>query len=487
MNTKITNIAKNTSYFTFALIIQKILSFTYFIIIARAISPDDLGKYYFAISFTTIFSIFIDFGLANVLTREIARPETNRAEDNKGKANKYLGIVMAIKIPMAVLSWLTAIFIINFMGLSDTIKYLVYLSSICMILDSFTTTLYSVIRGFHNLIYESIGSILFMATALITGIVILKFNLGLVWLMNGLVFASIFNIIFSLIVIKTRFRLNLRPIYSIKLIKMIFAITWPFAAYAIFQKLYTYLDSVMLTTLAGERYNGLYQIPFKIINALQFFPLAFIATVYPAFSLYWHSNKEQVMITFERAMNYLIIISVPISIGTFALADKIIILFNDQYTEAILPLQITMLALIFMFMNYPIGALLNACDRQKDNTRNMMIVLISSVIINLFLIPIYKTIGASITVLVTNILMFILGIYCVPKMISLRIGLLLKFFLKILLSAIVMGFAVYYLKNFLNIFLVVLISGIIYFLLVFIFKTIKREDIVSIYHSFIKS
>lgn len=487
MSTKIANIAKNTSYFTIALIIQKIISFTYFTIIARAISPDDLGKYYFAISFTTIFSIFIDFGLANVLTREIARPEINEMGEGKEKANKYLGLVLAIKMPLAILSWLAVVIIINLMGLSDTIKYLVYLSSICMVLDSFTATFYAVIRGFHNLIYESIGSILFMATALITGIMILKLNLGLVWLMNGLVLASVVNILFSLIVITIKFRLSLRPIFNSKLIKTIFAITWPFAVYAIFQKLYTYLDSVMLTTLAGDKYNGLYQIPFKIINALQFLPLAFIATVYPAFSLYWRNNKEQVRITFERAMNYLIIISVPISIGTFALADKIVFLFKDQYTEATLPLQITMLALIFMFINYPIGALLNACDRQKDNTRNMMIVLISSVIINLILIPTYRAIGASITVLITNILMFILGIYYVPKIITLRASALLKFFFKILLSALVMGFAVYYLKNFLNIFIVVFISGIIYLLLVFAFKAIKREDISSIYHSFIKS
>jgi O-antigen/teichoic acid export membrane protein len=231
----------------------------------------------------------------------------------------------------------------------------------------------------------------------------------------------------------------------------------------------------------------LYQIPFKIINALQFLPLAFIATVYPAFSSYWLNNRNQIMITFERAMNYLIIISLPISIGIFALADKIVYLFKDQYNDAILPLQITMLALIFMFINYPVGAILNACDKQKDNTRNMLVVLIVSVIMNLILIPIYKTIGASITLLATNILMFILGIYCVPKIITLRIGVIFKFFLKIFLAALIMGLLVFYLKNFLNIFVVVIISGTIYFLLIFAFRAVKREDITSIYHSFIKS
>ena len=66
---KIANIAKNTSYLTLALVFQKIISFTYFTLLARYIGPASLGKYYLALSFTTIFAIFIDLGFANVLIR----------------------------------------------------------------------------------------------------------------------------------------------------------------------------------------------------------------------------------------------------------------------------------------------------------------------------------------------------------------------------------------------------------------------------------
>ena len=105
MSPKIANIAKNTSYFTLALILQKVISFTYFIIIARALGPEDLGKYYFAISFTTIFAIFIDLGLANVLTREVAKTEE--------KAAQFLNAVLAIKIPLAVISFGALIIMVN--------------------------------------------------------------------------------------------------------------------------------------------------------------------------------------------------------------------------------------------------------------------------------------------------------------------------------------------------------------------------------------
>ncbi|MCK5358508.1 MAG: oligosaccharide flippase family protein, partial [Elusimicrobiales bacterium] len=101
MAQRINNIAKNTSYFTFALILQKVLSFTYFTILARNLVPEQLGKYYLAISFTTIFAIFIDLGMANVLTREIAKA--------KNMASAYLGAIIAIKLPLAIFSLIAAI------------------------------------------------------------------------------------------------------------------------------------------------------------------------------------------------------------------------------------------------------------------------------------------------------------------------------------------------------------------------------------------
>ncbi len=90
MTEKITSIARNTSYFTLALVIQKVISLSYFTIYARVLGPGDLGQYYFAISITSIFSIFIDFGLGNVITREIAK--------RSDKAAALLGNVLSMKL-----------------------------------------------------------------------------------------------------------------------------------------------------------------------------------------------------------------------------------------------------------------------------------------------------------------------------------------------------------------------------------------------------
>jgi O-antigen/teichoic acid export membrane protein len=147
-------------------------------------------------------------------------------------------------------------------------------------------------------------------------------------------------------------------------------------------------------------------------------------------------------------------------------------------------MQIIIMALLFIFVSFPIGSLLNACDRQKINTINMIVVTVFSVILNLFLISKYQAVGASLTVLFTNFLMFILGIIQVEKIIEYNKKKIILVFLKSLLAAIIMGAGVWYFKFSISIFILVAGGGIFYFIFLFLFGGFKKEDIVSICRSF---
>jgi O-antigen/teichoic acid export membrane protein len=473
--TKIHNIAKNTSYLTVALILQKVISFAYFTMLARYLGPADLGKYYFAISFTTIFAILIDLGFANVLTREVAKDQT--------RAERLLGNILGLKIPLAIFAIFAVFISINSFHYDPLVKILVYISCISMVLDSFTFTFFSVARGKHNLKYESISSIVFQLIVLVVGYSALLLNGGLIPAMAALALASLYNFIYSWLIVAGKLKVIIKIFYDKPVIRDIIKISWPFAVYAIFQRLYMYLDSVLLAFFAGNEQVGLYQVAFKIIFALQFLPMAFTASLYPAMSAYWKDNREQLVISFERAINYLIIISWPIIIGIVLLADKIVLLFKVGYNGAILPLQISIISLFFIFINFPIGSLLNACDRQRRNTFNMGIATIVSVILNLILIPRFQAVGASVTVLITNLVMFLLGIFLVRKIISYRPAKNLIVFFKSLAAAILMGTTILFGKVYLNIFILIPIGGILYFYFLYLFGGFKKNDISSVFKS----
>lgn len=473
--TKIHNIARNTSYLTLALILQKIISFTYFIILTRALGVEMMGQYYAALSFTTIFAIFIDLGFANTLTREVAK--------HQEQAQDWLANVVALKIPLSILTLILALVSARIMNNNSLAYSLILISSICMVLDSFTNTFFAAARGFHNLKYESISSVIFQLIVLVFGYLALLRGYGVKMAMAVLALASIYNFVYSFIIVRYRLNLKWRPVFQKKFIINIFNISWPFALFAISQRLYTYLDSVMIGILANYHQVGVYQIAFKIIFALQFLPMAFTASLYPAMSSYWLNNKPQLVLSFERAVNYLIIISLPIIGGVMALDDKIIALFKAG-DEAIWPLRISILALFFIFVNFPIGSLLNACDRQRRNLFFMFIVTLASVIANFILIPKYAAIGASITVLLTSAIMFFLGIFEVRKIIDYKAKKNLATLGKSLWAAALMGVIVYYGKNYLPILVATTIGGILYFIFLYLVGGFKKQDIKSVYLSF---
>ncbi|MFH1822397.1 MAG: polysaccharide biosynthesis C-terminal domain-containing protein, partial [Patescibacteria group bacterium] len=130
--------------------------------------------------------------------------------------------------------------------------------------------------------------------------------------------------------------------------------------------------------------------------------------------------------------------------------------------------------------------LLNACDKQKINTINMGITLAVSIILNLILIPKLQTIGASITVVATNILMFILGMFWVPTIIKFRPKKIIYPFLKSLLAGIIMGVLIYLLKEKLYFAWVIILGAVAYFLSLFLIGGFRKEDVASIFNSFIK-
>ncbi|MFA7050037.1 MAG: flippase [Patescibacteria group bacterium] len=474
---KVKNIAKNTSYLTMALIIQKVISFLYFVILARNLDPSDLGKYYFAISFTTIFAIFIDLGLVNYLTRETAK--------DRKEAGGLLSNILGMKLVFGFFTVLAVFLFINILGDYDILsKQLVYISSICMVLDSFTLTFFGSARGFHNLKFESVSSVLFQLIVLFFGYLFIYLKMDLRIIMTSLVLASIFNFFYSYLILKYKIKLAVKISFDFKFIKKIILFSLPFALFGIFQRLYTYLDSVLLSFFSGDYSVGIYQVSFKIIFALQFLPMAFTASLYPAMSYYWKENREQLKITFRRSIDYLLLISVPISFGIFLLSDKIISIFKEGYLEANWPLKISIISLIFIFLNFPIGSLLNACDKQAKNTRNMLITLIFSVVLNIFLIPRFGVVGASVVVLLSNILMFVLGIIESKKIIVYKFKENFSIFLKILFSSFLMGIFIFILKDSLNIFLLCLLSAIIYFLLIFFLGGFKKDEIIYIINSF---
>ncbi|MFA5128589.1 MAG: flippase [Patescibacteria group bacterium] len=467
-------IARNTIYLTIATVGQKVLAFLYFILIARLAGVEGTGKYFFVVSFTTIFSIFVDLGLSSVLIRETAK--------KREMAGKYLGNILGAKVVLGVLAYLAVVFVINIIDYPAATKLMVYLSGIVMLLDSFNVTFYAVFRGHQNLRYESVGVVVSEILIIIFGGVSLILHAPLYFLLLALMSGSLFNFFFSSILLWKKTDIRPRLMMDKSILISLFKIAYPFALAGIFVKVYSYLDSVLLSKMVGDIAVGFWSVAYKLTYAFQFIPMAFAAAVFPAMSAYYVSDKTMLRKTFERVLFYLAILALPIAFGIFSLAEPLVLkIYGASYIPSILPLQVAIFAVVFIFLNYPVSSLLNATDRQMANTTILGISMFVNVVLNVILIPRFSYLGAAISTVISHTLLFILGLIFVGRVVDYNKKFIFGALFKIVISAGAMSAVIIYLRPYVYWIFLVPVGAAIYFCLLFLLRGMEWRDVKNIF------
>ncbi|MEA2064807.1 MAG: flippase [Patescibacteria group bacterium] len=473
-------IARNTSYLTLAFIIQKILVFLYIPIIARNIGTEMLGKYFFALSFTTIFSIFIDAGLNPILIRETAK--------YKDKANKYINAVLTLKFFFSFVTLFAVWIITNILGFDFYTRSLIYIASIVMLFDSFTLNFYALLRSRQILKYESFGVIGYQILTVSLGVMVLLTTKSVGMLIACLAIASFANFIYSGYWAIKITKIRIKFISDKKFFKYLAMSALPFLLAGIFNRVYTHIDIVLISKLIGDAYTGWYGVANRLTFSLQFIPAAFIAAIYPAMSSYFEHSKEKLKEISEKSIIYLMFIIFPISFGAIALGREIILFFyGNKFENSIMPLQLLMVSLIFVFLYYPIGSLLNASNRQKMNTANMGIAMAVNVALNFILIPKFYLIGAATASIASQFLMFIFGLYQANKIVKFNKKLLITKFVQHIITVSIMAAGVFFAKQFINWMILIPTSAVFYFYFLYLIGGISKQDISKIIYSIRRS
>ncbi len=464
------SIAKNTTYMMLASIAQKLISLTYFTIIARTLGAERTGTYTAALAMTTIFVVFVDLGYTNVFIRE--------ASKYKEKMQELFSNVLFGKMFFAILSYIALFFTVQALGFNAEFRMLVYLSGITMLFDSLHLTLYGALRAAGNLTYESLGLMGSQLLAMALGLIFLSQGLPILFLILAFTVASIANILYAGYIVYRSCGLRLIPRYNRETFKLLSFVAIPFALAAIFGRAYSYIDVIFLKKMAGDAEVGYYSTPSKISFAFQFIPMALIASLYPKFSEFFVSNKERLVRVFLDSIKFLFIIALPISIGIYILAEDIILLvFTDEYIHSVEPLKILVVSLVFSFLSFPIGAFLNACSKQTAQTIITGIILALNIILNIILIPKMGAVGAAWSALVANIMLGVLGYCVIPRIVKLPHASILKTMLRISVSGLVMGAAVWFASQYFHVLFSIVVGALVYVAMLFISKSISKSEI----------
>jgi O-antigen/teichoic acid export membrane protein len=463
-------IAKNTSFITGASVLQKVFSFVYFTLVARTIGVEATGQYTFALAFTTVFVIFIDLGFGQVLIREGAK--------QKEKLQQYFSNILFAKLFLGLITYTVLYSIVSQSNYAPLTQTLILISGVTMLFDSLHLSCYGVLRALQELKYEAYGIIGSQAFTLLIGSFFLFTDAPLSLLMLAFLIPSMCNVIYVCSVLIKKHHIYPTPSYNKKVLRPLIHMMIPFAIAAVFARLYSYADTLILAHIAGESAVGLYSVPYKITYAFQFIPLALGAALYPKFSHSFEHDPAQIPVLLRHAIVYLFLSVIPIAVGLSVLAPTIIpFIYTDAYTGSVLTLQILLAGLVFSFFTFPLGALLNACNKQRTQTTIVICALILNVALNIILIPQYSIIGAALSALVGNIFFVICELFAARSLVQGWFARAHTTLLKIAAAGALMGACVWYSTQYVHFLISIGIGAIVYIVALFVTRVFTTDSL----------
>ena len=199
-------------------------------------------------------------------------------------------------------------------------------------------------------------------------------------------------------------------------------------------------DTLMLNWLRGDGETGIYSAAFRLMEGTLLVPQAIALAAYPTLSRIFHEGAPIGPLR-QKLQQWLLIFSLPLLTGGIILAPALIGMFTEEFQPSTFCLQVLLLALPAIFLNYLLGTVLRSIDRQALNLYSSIVALISNFLLNLLLIPPFGASGAGIATVCTQFIYFLMLLLFIRR----NLGRLPQkpYLLKLLVSAIVMGVVIY--------------------------------------------
>ena len=472
--TTLRRIAINTVFLLISQAVNLLLTFFYMTCMARYLGPAGYGILTFALAFTSIFGVFTDFNLQLLIAREVARDEK--------AVSKYLANITVIKIILCIITYILLAAVINLMGYPWQTVQVVYLLGLSVLFTAFSQMFYAIFQSFQRLEFQAIGQMLNAVLMTLLVIVAINFKLDVVVFGYMYVASAAAVLLYCFLAWKLKvsriIELPHYPVFGVNwgFWKETFRHALPFGLSAVFVMVFYWISTVMLSLMKGDEAVGLYNAPYRLVLVLSFIPAAFVGALYPAMSKLINTAPEAFRRYYETTIKYLLIMAVPLGIGTTILAKEIILLiFGSQYEGSVTALQVLIWSEVFIFASQPMGNLFNSLNKQKIVTWITGVCLIVNVGLNLVLIPVWGVVGAAITTALTEGLSLLVSYIYVIRLGYGPAKSDIFAMVKMILAGAVMAVFLLLLHQ-LNLFILIAAAAVVYLVTLILIRGIDRQE-----------
>jgi O-antigen/teichoic acid export membrane protein len=384
------------------------LNFIALLIIARSAGVDGFGIFSFVLAFSGLFQLVADFGLSNILVREIST--------HRGQLDRYLGAAKSLIWILSFLTFAIMVGTIHLIGRSPEVVRLSYLMGLAVLAMFHVTGYAAVFRAFEVMELNALGFVLHKVFLLGCVLLTIFVEGGLTGFALSYLAANLALWGFNYLLVRRRY-VRPRMIMDRPLWRELLTEAYPLGIGMILRRATWHVDSLLLTWLSLPSAVGLYNAAYRIIQSISLLPMALTIPLYPVFSRMAESSHETLWAAYQKSLKFLGIVSIPMAVGLSVLSERIIgLLYGEAYLPSAQALTVLSWVVVLLFPTSLYLYLYTALGRQRLYTFCVGASLGINIVLDLVLIPTFGFMGACYATLIAEIVLFGLGYYGLVKL-----------------------------------------------------------------------
>lgn len=377
---------------------------------ARVLGLTAVGKYNFASSIVSYFTLLAALGFTMYAVRE-----GSKYRDNEKDINEFSSEVFSINIYSMLFSCLLLLFSVLFIDKLKDYTVLLLIFGFRIILN--TIGVNWIFTIFEDFTFPAIASCVMEVLSIACMLLFVHspedlyiYAISSVIAYNG---AGLFMFLYVRNYVDLRF-IARPPLKHLKPILIIFSLE-------LGMSIYVNSDLTVLGWMEGDDATGLYSTAATIYKILKQILNALNMVVLPRIAYHvskekeaadaegYNSNHQQVIDLSNLIVNTLITLALPMMVGIYSLAEPVVTVFaGSAFQGSAEPLRLLSIALVFAVLATFYGeSILMAYKQEKTFMIATCISAVINFVLNIVLIPYYHVNAAAYTTIIAEILMLI--------------------------------------------------------------------------------
>lgn len=436
-------------------------------LMTRYLGTEGFGFYSTVITYLSFFGIIIEFGLHITSLQLIAEGKHNK--------DKLISNIFTLRIVSALAAFAVAPILIWFFPYPLLVKLGVLVATASFLFITLNQILIGVLQINLRMDKGSIAEVLGRVVLLAGVGFAVYMGWGFLYIMGAIVLGSFANFLYNYLAARKYIKISLQ--FDYKLWKTVISRSWPIGFSIFFNLLYLKADMLILSIVRTQTEVGIYGATYRFLDVLTTVPAMFMGLVLPVLRASWVAkDSEKFKRVFQKAFDFMVILSVPLIFGTIATAEKIILLIaGEEFIAAVPVLQLIIVALGAIFIGGGLyGYTIIALNKQRSMMWGYAITAVFSLSLYFIFIPKYSYYGAAAVTVFSEYLISFLIMYVVYKTANFIPN--LKILFKSLLASIIMYYVLQFFMTY-NLFILVMIGAAVYSIVLLAVRGVSKDMI----------